>query len=176
MNFSGRTYAAPPVHYPVGRSFWLAAVLTLCSLAGAAALLAWALLGAGAQPTWVVAGAGAGLWLLCSLMAAWFWLRTPCGTLIWNGAHWLLESPHGAALCAPCTQLQVPLDLQQRLWLRLQPAPPDAGPPLWLWLERRSQPERWHDLRRAVYSPARSGGLNADPNVAPVANTSEGPA
>ena len=82
-------------------------------------------------------------------MAGRFWHASPCGTLVWNGAHWLLESPQGVALCMPCSQLHVPLDLQRRLGLHLQP---QAGPALWLWLEQRSLPMRWDDLRRAVYS------------------------
>jgi hypothetical protein len=174
VNSFGRTYAAPPVHYPVGRSFWLAAVLALCALAGAVVLLAWALFGAGTQRAWVIAAGG--LWLVCSLSAGWFWRTAPCGTLVWNGAHWLLESSHGAAARAPCTQLQVSLDLQGCLWLRLPPESADAGTVLWLWLEQRSLPVRWDDLRRAVYSPARSGGLNADPNVGPIVQPSDGAA
>ena len=129
------------------RSRWLAVALAIYALAGAAALITWALWGAGNQSAAVALSAV--LWLVCSLLALWFWRTAPCGTLLWNGTHWTLESPQGVALCAPCNSLQVPLDLQQRLWLRLQP---DTGRALWLWLERRSQPARWDDVRRAVYS------------------------
>jgi toxin CptA len=48
-------------------------------------------------------------------------------------------------------RVQVSLDLQQCVLLRWS-----AGrTPHWLWLERRQRPERWDDLRRAVYSRAR---------------------
>lgn len=144
------------MQYPVLRSRWLASALALYALAGGLALLAWALVGAGTHWGWT--SAAGGLWLVCSALAGWFWRTAPCGTLVWNGADWTLESSQGVALCAPCTSLQVPFDLQRRLWLRLQP---DTGRALWLWLERRSQPERWDDLRRAVYSRVRSGGPDA---------------
>jgi hypothetical protein len=149
----------------VVRSRWLAAALAVYSFAGAAALLAWAWWGAGAQWLWM-ATAGV-LWLLCSLSAAWFWRSAPRGTLVWSGTDWVLESSESSEsaesslpqrLHAPCTCLQVPLDLQHLLWLHLRPA---SGPPLWLWLERRSQPLLWNDLRRAVYSRAGSGSPDA---------------
>jgi hypothetical protein len=54
---------------------------------------------------------------------------------------------------------EVLLDLQAHLWLRVVPIGHACQ---WLWLERSSQPERWMDLRRAVYSRARSGVDNAD--------------
>ena len=140
------------MHYPVGRSRWLGAGLALCALAGAGALGAWALWGAGTQRSAVVAGAA--VWVLCSLCAGQFWRAAPVGTLVWSGVAWTLESPQGLALCAPAARVQVALDLQQHLWLCLQPG---TGRPLWLWLERRSQPARWDDLRRAVYSRVASG-------------------
>lgn len=144
------------------RSRWLAAALAAYSFTGAAALLAWAYWGAGTQWRWM-ATAGA-LWLLCSLLAAWFWRNAPRGTLVWSGTDWVLESCKFSEssptqhLHAPCTRWQVPLDFQHRLWLHLQP---ESGPPLWLWLERRSQPLLWNDLRRAVYSRAGSGHPDA---------------
>ena len=152
-------HAAPPVRYPVVRSRWLAAALAAYSLAGAVVLLAWALLGAGSHTGWI-ATSGL-LWLLCSLLAAWFWRSAPCGTLVWSGTDWTLESIQDLPLCAPCPRLHIHLDLQRRLWLRLQPESAQTGPALWLWLERSSQPCLWDDLRRAVYSPVRSGRANA---------------
>ena len=54
---------------------------------------------------------------------------------------------------------EVLLDLQAHLWVRVAPI---GHPSQWLWLDRSSQPERWMDLRCAVYSRARSGADNAD--------------
>ena len=146
------------------RSRWLAVALAAYVIAGAAALIAWALLGAGSQSAAVAVSAL--LWLLCSWLAAWFWRNTPCGTLVWSGSDWTLESPQGLPLCAPCPRLHIHLDLQRRLWLRLPPESSQAGTTLWLWLEWRSQPALWDEVRRAVYSPVRSGSANAS-NIAP---------
>lgn len=157
MHRLGRAHGAPPVRYPVARSRWLASALALYVFAGGLALLAWAAVGAGTHGGWI--SAAGSLWLACSALAGWFWRTAPCGTLVWNGMAWTLESPQGAALCPPCTAApQVHFDLQRRLWLRLQP---ETGRALWLWLEWRSQPARWDDLRRAVYSPVGSGGPDA---------------
>lgn len=153
---SRHAHTAPPVQYPVARSRWLAFALAMYACAGGLALLAWAAVGAAAQWGWI--SAVAGLWVVCSALAGWFWCASLCGTLVWSGGDWTLESPQGVALCAPCISLQVHLDLQRRLWLRLQP---DTGHALWLWLEWRSQPARWDDLRRAVYSRVPSGGPDA---------------
>lgn len=146
------------------RSRWLAVALAIYAVAGAVALAAWVLWGTGNQSAGVAFSAV--LWLLCSLLAAWFWRNAPCGTLVWSGTDWVLESPQGQALSTPSSRLQVHLDLQQRLWLRLQPESSQAGSALWLWLERRSQPALWDDVRRAVYSPVRSGSANAS-NITP---------
>ena len=156
------------MRYPVVRSLWLAGALALYCVAGAIALLAWVLLGAGSQLVWIAASGA--LWLACSLLAVWFWRSAPCGTLLWSGTDWTLESPQGNALCAPGTDLQVHLDLQQRLWLRLQP---ESTPASWLWLERRSQPLLWDDLRRAVYSRVGSGGSSAGVNASNIAPHSD---
>lgn len=147
MSPSGHLHHAPAVRYPVGRSHWLATALVFCSLAGCLALAAWARAGAGTQLGPVAAAAA--LWLVCSALAAWFWRHSPCGTLVWSGSAWTLESPQGTTVCAVCTALEVRFDLQRCLWLRLQP---ESGRVLWLWLERGSAPQRWGDLRRAVYS------------------------
>ncbi len=153
------------------RSLWLAAALALYCAGGALALLAWALLGAGTQSVWI--SASAVLWLVCSLLAGGFWHRAPCGTLVWTGSDWTLESPQGNPLCAPSARLQVHLDLQHRLWLRLPSIASPSSPTLWLWLEQRSQPLLWDDLRRAVYSPVRAGdpptGTHAGPNASNIA-------
>ena len=146
------------------RSRWLAVALAIYAVAGAVALAAWAVFGAGDQLVAVTLSAV--LWLVCSLLVLWFWRTAPSGTLVWSGSDWTLESPQGQALSTPSPRLQVHLDLQHRLWLRLQPESSQAGSALWLWLERRSQPALWDDVRRAVYSPARSGSANAS-NITP---------
>jgi toxin CptA len=139
---------APSVSYPVGRP----------RFAGLLAAGLW-LVGAGVTAVWVqqadapgwrqvvatIALAVLGSWALFS------WLRSPSGQLQWDGAGW--AGPAGAAGGAP----DVALDLQQVLLVRWQ-AP---ASPRWLWLERSRCPQRWLDLRRAVYSRARPQALSA---------------
>ena len=149
-------YSAPAVRYPVTRSLWLAFFLVWWSLAGCLSLAAWAAGGAGTQ--WGSIAAAAGLWTVCSALAAWFWRASPCGTLVWNGAEWMLEPPSGLQGGTVCATLQVHLDLQRSLWVRLQP---ESGQALWLWLERGNAPQWWGDLRRAVYLRVGSGAADA---------------
>ncbi len=145
-------HSAPAVSYPVGRSraadrllfvLWAmgaacagAAVLQLDALGARAALLAASVLLAGG--------------------AAWrFGQDAAFGELRFDGQCWSLSGPR--ALHA--ARVEVGVDLQFLLLVRLtQPEHPRR----WLWLERRANPARWHDLRRAVYSRAPTASL-ADP-------------
>ncbi len=156
---------APPVHYPVGRSRWLAGVLAAMALGGLAALLAWALRGAGQHAWWVVP-ACAGTWLAACLSAWRRWHAQPQGVLHWTGAHWELQA---GPLSLAQARLQVHLDLQQRMGVCLL-AP--QGGRCWLWLESRTQPERWSALRRAVYSRA---SVDSADTATPPLRPDEGP-
>ncbi|NMM77089.1 hypothetical protein B2J86_05990 [Acidovorax sp. SRB_14] len=144
---------APAVRYPVARGVWLGWALVAYATAGFLALLAWALWGAGTRNAMV--GAAGVLWLGCCALALHFWCSWRPATLAWNGSHWSLEAPAGA-IASPAT-IQVHLDLQRCLWVRLQPVLPHPVRAHWLWLEQRSAPEHWGELRRAVYSRARQG-------------------
>ena len=147
---------APSVAYPVGRPLLVVLLAGSLWLAGLAVTLAW---WATADPAgWrqVAAGlalVGSGGWALAS------WLRSPAGELRWDGLEW--SGPRGGNALA----LDVALDLQQVLLVRF----PASGSPGWLWLERRRCPQRWPDLRRAVYSRARP---QAPPPGPPPASTS----
>lgn len=149
MNSTARQ--APAVRFPVPRSRAVGGVMAAVALAGAASLVAWWLTGASLAPFAALLGAAA--WLAAAA-GAWHWWRGQFrGELYWDGQQWWLDrllpghSP---------TQLQaapaVQWDLQSHLWVCARAA---AGRQrTWLWLERRRQPERWLDLRRAVYSRA----------------------
>ena len=79
------------------------------------------------------------------------WSHMPSGQLAWSGEAWRWESPSyqtGSTEQA----LSVIADFQHMLLLRLEN---QTGASLWLWLERSAMPDRWLDLRRAVYSPHR---------------------
>ena len=86
------------------------------------------------------------LWLVASGMAWRFWSGLPAGTLAWDGQVWTLQC---AAQTQLCGSLTVDLDLQRRMAVRLVAT---DGSTRWLWLERKLEPLRWGDLRRAVYS------------------------
>lgn len=150
-------YTAPTVRYPFARSAafgWLCVWLAVVSGGG----VVWYV-----ESVWTAAGRGAFAlvailgWVIAALGALGYWRRSPHGLLAWNGQVWALQaadsaqagmSEEGAALRqAPA----VILDLQHTLWILVRR---HGHAPLWLWLERSQCPERWGDLRRAVYSPA----------------------
>lgn len=87
--------------------------------------------------------------LLAGLAARITWKNLPGGQLAWDGEVWRWESP-GYQTGAGEHALSVIADFQQRLLLRLEN---QAHASLWLWVEQNAMPERWLDLRRAVYSP-----------------------
>jgi len=141
------THNAPPVVYPLGRSRFLGGLLLCLWLCGLLLTLLWFLRGNGrldwriALALVFVAGAG--------VAAYTGWRNAPAGQLAWDGEVWRWESPGYQAGVAEYS-LSVLADFQNRLLLRLEN---QAHASLWLWMERRSMPERWLDLRRAVYSP-----------------------
>ena len=145
---------APSVSYPVGRPRFAGLVAAGLWLVGAAVAALWAR--EADAPGWRLALAGgalvgAGLWSLLS------WIRSPRGQLQWDGTAWMDPSGSGAAA------LDVALDLQHVMLVRWR----EPRPPHWLWLERRRCPHAWLELRRAVYSRARTP--TAPPARQPVA-------
>lgn len=148
-------HSAPSVSYPVGRSRFAAALLLGAWLLGVAAVGLWSL--QVRAPGWQL-GACLGVLLLTGLCAAWNWLRAPQGVLSWDGQSWNCS----AGVQAEEGVLEVGLDLQSRLLLRWS----GAAASRWLWLERARRPERWEDLRRAVYSRAKQQPLRQDASCA----------
>ena len=147
-------HAAPSVSYPVGRSRFAAVLLAAVWLLAAAATLAWTL--ATALPGWRQALAGAVL-AACGLAVLAGWLRSPAGTLAWDGGAWRWgHDGEGEA-----GQPELALDLQARMLLRWVPA---QGSPRWrtrwLWVEREAAVSHWDALRRAVYSRANTTGAS----------------
>lgn len=145
-------HAAPSVSYPVGRSRWLAGCLALLWVAGGAALAAWCL----QAPVGWRQGLGGAVWAGCGAVALVAWLRSPAGTLAWDGARWTWAPGPDAFAGTPV----LALDLQSRLLLRW--AGEDGGR-LWLWTERKAAPAYWDALRRAVYSRANTTAPGAAP-------------
>lgn len=156
MPHSLASHTAPPVRYPVQRSFWLARALVLCALVGGVTLLAWGWYGSGTRQHGLQLILALALWLAGCMLAWRFWMNGVRGALAWSGQDWTLEALPQA--CAVTGTLAVHLDLQAHLWLRWQSG---AGDIHWLWLEQRSARERWGDLRRAVYSRAGTPAADA---------------
>jgi len=135
----------------VGRSYFLGGLLLVAWLAGLLSVLLWCYL------TWqsgwrltlgllVVLGAG--------VAVRTGWNKTVSGQLTWNSEVWCWES--ASSPTERCEhELSVIADFQNRLLLHLEN---QAGVSLWLLVEQSALPERWLDLRRAVYSPHRSSG------------------
>jgi toxin CptA len=135
---------APAVSYPAGRS----------SFAGGAMLLAWIFAGAGlvawrmqVQAPAAALIAGGAVFVASGAFASRAWLRTPAGTVSWDGLGWTWTARSGAQPGTP----EVALDVQRVMLLRWRGR---SERPQWLWLEQETRPDHWDDFRRAVYSRA----------------------
>lgn len=147
---------APSVTCPVGRSVFGGALMAAVWLAGVAAALLWS-----AQPAlaaWRLALAWSAV-AVVGVLALRSWLGASEGVLAWDGAAWSWSE---GARPAASGQLELSLDLQHTMLVRWH----DGGVRRWLWLERRCCPERWNDVRRAVYSRAGSPARAAEPPAA----------
>lgn len=145
-------FPAPAVQYPLGRSRALAALLALLHFASLVILVAWLMQGAGAERAALLPSAL--LWAAAMALSLRFWQRLPVGTLAWDGSGWQLHRPTGAPLALALGEVVVvQVDLQHHMALAF----PAARPAVWLLVERRCDPVRWLDLRRAVYSRPSAG-------------------
>ena len=156
------THDAPPVTYPLGRSVFQASVLAGFWLAGLIAAGAWAYLVR--QPDWRIGVCVASV-VVAGMAAYRGWKNSPAGSIAWDGQSWRWESP-GYQTGVAEQQLSVLADFQGVMLLRIEN---HAKAGMWLWVERKSFPERWMDFRRAVYSPARgvaaSSGLHSSKSL-----------
>ena len=141
-------HTAPPVVYPLGLSQVLGRWLLALWFAGLLATLGW--VDGAAQIDWRM---GLAFFVLfgTGMAVRRGWRRTPNGQLAWDGESWRWESSSYQTGSAE-QRLCVIGDFQRVLLLRLEN---QSGARLWLWAERSAMPERWMDLRRAVYSPRR---------------------
>jgi toxin CptA len=139
---------APSVTYPVGRPRFAGLVAGALWLAGAAVTLLWWY--QAEAPGWRQ-GVAAMAVALSGAAALRSWLLSPNGDFSWDGAGWTAPGRVG-----PGT-VQVALDLQHRVLIRWRGQESSR----WVWLERHRCPQRWADLRRAVYSRARPHALPA---------------
>lgn len=138
-------HSAPPVVYPLGRSSFYGLALLGFWLAGAVVLALWWMT---VQDTgWRLWGSLAAL-ISAGVAAGRGWKDSPVGQLHWDSQAWHWEGLAGRP-GSTVLQLAVMLDFQRSMLLRLE-SQDDVR--LWLWASRRTMPERWLDLRRAVHS------------------------
>lgn len=82
----------------------------------------------------------------------WSWRTSATGLLTWDGECWHWEAL-GDLRSTGEILLSVVADAQFGVLLL---AEAEGRHTQWLWVERRSQPERWMDLRRAIYASRRN--------------------
>ncbi|CAN5901005.1 hypothetical protein BH11PSE13_BH11PSE13_02090 [soil metagenome] len=152
-------HSAPSVSYPVGRSRdasrLLGALWAIGACCAGAALYPFAHMG------WRQA------LLMASVVTTAMAARRTLGPalavdLVFDGQDWSLSGQHVRKVA----RLSVVLDMQSLMLVRLDEPAQRAR---WLWLERRARPERWQDLRRAVFSRALASSAPAGTVVAAVA-------
>jgi hypothetical protein len=139
---------APSVTYPLKRSRVQAAVLVGFWLLGCTAVCSWLY---ASQNRTLSLPVGIAVLGLTGWAAFSGWKSSPLGELVWDGQSWRWESA-GYQTGVTEYQVMVAADFQQIVLLRLENP---ANARLWLWVECTALPERWLDLRRAVYSPHR---------------------
>jgi hypothetical protein len=148
---------APAVSYPVGRSSMRTFVFLSPWLAGGAVIAFWAMQSGRPAP---VHGLALLLWLLVGGLVVHALCQNVSGVLRWDGQQWNWEAGSGRVVGRAFRQL----DWQGALLVEFCPL---DGRPLWLWPERRMDPLRWDDLRRALQASmaadARPVGGEAQP-------------
>jgi toxin CptA len=138
-------HSAPSVTYPVGRSRGATRLLLVLWALGACC--------AGASCYLIDSAGWRQLLLVFSVVfsgvAAGFGMRRDgVGTLHFDGIHWSLSGVD-ASRSVRAARAMAALDFQSLMLLRLS-EPGRAR--RWVWVEQRAMPERWRDVRRAVYS------------------------
>lgn len=153
---------APSVVYPVGRCVFHAWLLGLLGVLNA---VVWFLLLLGSRaapdqpwsrPMALVAMVACGVWACAAALS---WVRSPEGVLVWSSelrqaegdlqrGVWLWRNQINAE-DVPLCKLERVLDLQDRMLLYVKLANASTR---WIWAERRCDPARWRDLRRALVS------------------------
>jgi|GEM_PF-4220505 len=145
---------APAVSYPFRRSPVAALVLAGVIVLGLADILAWVAAGDREMLHLLVDVLFSGL---CAFAAWHWWSRQFPGQLLWNSGEWIVHtdtyssSSESVVLQHPCVHLNVAFGVLlsvrvQGGWLGQRT--------LWLWLERRYAPERWHALQCALHARA----------------------
>jgi len=143
-------YRAPAVRYSFGRSLMVAFVLSGIVILGLANMLVWCFTGAGSA---VHGLAGVVLWGLCAIAAWHWWHLQRAGQLLWNGSEWLLRNTSSSLGESVLRQRpRIHLDVSSGILVSVYVPGGWWNRCMWLWLERRREPECWHALRCALYA------------------------
>lgn len=149
--------SAPSVTYPVGRSVLFLRLLVVVGALGTVAAV-WVI--TCGQGLWALAGGVAWVGWVSGAMQAWF--RQPQGRLAWTvSAEHPVDPAHravagswswfSAAYVGGVVLQRVERVHDLQTWMLLRLHNPD-GARTWVWVERTSDPQRWDDLRRALWS------------------------
>ncbi|MEZ5608013.1 MAG: hypothetical protein R3E52_13055 [Burkholderiaceae bacterium] len=153
-------HAAPAVTHPTGRTPQLAALLLgLWALGAAGAAGSLALRPNEAVPGWQWVVLLAAPLLVGAALACWWRAQRP-RRLAWDGAQWRLLPGAAGEVDWPIVRLQVRLDLQWALLLRVDGPGWSLG--RWLWAQAGADAAGWHLLRCAVHAGAPAGVGAAD--------------
>lgn len=113
-------------------------------------------------------GAIAASWVFAAACVWQFWNRLEAGLLDWNGLswHWVTvaqagddASQRGESVGSADQKgvISVRFDGRRCMLIKLEMT---VGQARWLWLEQGFVPQRWHDVRRALYSRAKAPVFN----------------
>lgn len=149
--------SAPSVSYPVGRS---ALFLRLLVAAGALGMATAALALAYGLGGWALFGGV--MWVVWVIVVTQVWRGQPQGRLAWTASMERPVAPTHRAVAGNWSWFSaayvggVVLQRVERVhdlqaWMLLRLHNPD-GARTWVWVERDSDPDRWDDLRRALWS------------------------
>jgi len=144
-------HSAPSVTYPVRRSAQVRILLLAFWALGVSSVGAWCHYVDSLSARQMV-----GLAALC-LTTFLVWrdvTHVPGGDVHWDGQYWSL---HGVSPLRTA-QATVHLDFQSWLLLRLKVDRSVS----WVWLARQASPERWHDVRRALFASPTSADKTTD--------------
>ncbi|WP_353235093.1 hypothetical protein [Diaphorobacter ruginosibacter] len=137
----------PVVQFSARRSAWAGYLIAMLAVTGLAVLGAWLAQTADHPLAGARLGVAAGLWLSATSGALHWWWTNPAAMLHWNGQQWTMAGAGGDALPV---ELEVLMDFQSYLLIQAW-SQGRVRSRSWFLLERKTDPQSWPALRRAVY-------------------------
>ncbi len=163
---------APSVNYPVGPSFLRSLLYGAALVLGWVVCGGWMLVVRADELVLLVAGVSC---LFATACIVWALRRPVQGRLRWDGQSWHWSSKRPGEHVQSSFAEEIPgrvhvrLDWQRGMLLEFAPLSDDFSPrilgwhrnSLWLWVEYREAPAYWNALRRAAWTDAGSGPMQA---------------